>query len=209
MPTGHEPSQPPSARQRPLTAAQPATADEPALPAPGSGAPTVPPAPDGAGAQRPNVPGYEILGELGRGAMGVVYQAQQVRLKRLAALKMILAGAYAGEHERARFRTEAEAVARLQHPNIVQVHEVGEVDGRPFISLEFVAGSSLAGQLDGTPWPAPPAARLVETLARAVEHAHQRGIVHRDLKPANILLVLSGRSTSTHRRLPISAWPRS
>jgi serine/threonine protein kinase/sugar lactone lactonase YvrE len=142
-------------------------------------------------AQGPSVPGYEILGELGRGAMGVVYQARQIKLNRLVALKMILAGAHAGEHELARFRTEAEAVARLQHPNVVQIHEVGEADGKPFFSLEYCDGGSLAAKLDGTPLPPQDAARLVETLARAIDAAHCAGIVHRDLKPANILLQIA------------------
>ena len=138
------------------------------------------------------VPGYEILGELGRGGMGVVYKARQTRLGRLVALKMILAGSHAGEQERTRFRTEAEAVARLQHPNIVQIYEVSEQDGRPFFSLEFCPGGSLAGQLDGTPLPSSRAAELVEALARAMQAAHDKGVVHRDLKPANILLTEDG-----------------
>jgi serine/threonine-protein kinase len=99
------------------------------------------------------VPGYEVLGELGRGSMGVVYQARQTKLNRLVALKMILAGGHAGEAERQRFLTEAEAVARLQYPNIVQIHEVGEADGHPFFSLEFCPAGSLAAKLAGTPLP--------------------------------------------------------
>ncbi|HEV3258733.1 MAG TPA: serine/threonine-protein kinase, partial [Gemmataceae bacterium] len=134
--------------------------------------------------------GYEILEELGRGGMGVVYKARQVALNRLVALKTILAAEHAGPEQRARFRTEAEAVARLRHPNIVQIHEVGEQGGRPFLSLEFIEGGSLAARLDGTPWPAAEAAQLIEALARAIHAAHQQGIVHRDLKPANILLSL-------------------
>jgi hypothetical protein len=141
----------------------------------------------------PVVPGYEILAELGRGGMGVVYQARQMALNRIVALKMILAGAHAGEEERARFRTEAEAVARLQHPNIVQIHEVGEAHGHPFFSLEFVDGGSLDQQLQSGPLPPRPAAQLLATLARAVEYAHQHGIVHRDLKPANVLLASGWR----------------
>ncbi len=137
------------------------------------------------------VPGYEILGELGRGGMGVVYRARQKGLNRVVALKMVLAGDYAGTRELARFRAEAEAVARLQHPHIVQIHEVGQADGRPFFALEFVAGGSLADRLAGQPQPAGPAAGMVETLARAIDYAHQRGIIHRDLKPANILLQIS------------------
>jgi eukaryotic-like serine/threonine-protein kinase len=137
----------------------------------------------------PSIPGYEILGELGRGATGVVYRARQLSLKRIVALKMIANGVHAGSKELARFRAEAEAVARLQHPNIVQVFEVGEYDGRAFFALELVDGGSLAGWLkDRRPKPRD-AARLVDTLARAMHFAHQRGIVHRDLKPANILLV--------------------
>jgi eukaryotic-like serine/threonine-protein kinase len=135
---------------------------------------------------------YELLEELGRGGMGVVYKARQSKLNRLVALKMILAGEYAGPKELARFRTEAEAVARLQHPNIVQIFEVGEHDGHPYFSLEFVDGGSLAQKLDGTPLPPPQAARLVETLARAMHAAHQAGVVHRDLKPANVLLTAEG-----------------
>jgi WD40 repeat protein len=138
------------------------------------------------------VPGYEILEELGRGGMGVVYKAKQIGLKRLVALKMILHGNFADQEQRARFQSEAEVVARLQHPNIVQIYEVGEHQGLPFFSLEYVSGGSLARHLDGSPWPAPAAARLVETLARAIAAAHAMGLVHRDLKPANILLVSGG-----------------
>jgi serine/threonine-protein kinase len=140
----------------------------------------------------PSLPGYEIVGELGRGGMGVVYKARQIGLNRTVALKMILAGDHAGPEVRARFRAEAEAVARLQHPHIVQIHEVGEEAGRPFFSLEFVDGGSLADRLAGTPLPAAQAAQLAETLARAMHYAHQRGLVHRDLKPANVLLTADG-----------------
>jgi WD40 repeat protein/tRNA A-37 threonylcarbamoyl transferase component Bud32 len=138
------------------------------------------------------VAGYEILGELGRGAMGVVYKARQVALKRLVALKMILAGEHAARAQRERFRLEAEAVARLQHPNIVQIHEVGEHNGLQYFSLEYVDGGSLREMLAGTPLLPREAARLVEILARAMHAAHQRGIVHRDLKPANVLLTADG-----------------
>jgi WD40 repeat protein len=136
--------------------------------------------------------GYEVLGELGRGGMGVVYKARHLALNRVVALKMILAGAHAGPHQLARFRTEAEAAARLQHPNVVAIHEVGEADGMPFLALEFVDGGTLEKKLAGTPLPCGEAARLVQTLAGAVQHAHERGVVHRDLKPANVLLGADG-----------------
>ncbi len=136
----------------------------------------------------PTIHGYEVLSVLGRGSMGVVYQARQVGLKRLVALKMILAGGHAGPEQRERFRREAEAVARLAHPNIVQIHEVGEHQGLPFFSLEYVAGGTLARHLAGTPQPPRWAAQLVATLARAVQHAHDAGVVHRDLKPGNVLV---------------------
>jgi len=135
-----------------------------------------------------SVPGYEILGELGRGGMGVVYKARHTRLNRVVALKMILAGVHAGPQELIRFRAEGEAVALLQHANIVQIYEVGDHEGHPYFSLEFVEGGSLSDRLDGTPQPALWSSHLIETLARAVHHAHKHGIVHRDLKPANILL---------------------
>jgi serine/threonine protein kinase len=139
-----------------------------------------------------SVPGYELLGELGRGGMGVVYKARHLKLNRVVALKMILAGGHAGESDLFRFRSEAEAVARLQHPNIVQIYEVGEHEGRPFFSLEYVDGGSLADQLNGKPLPPEQAADLIEKLARAVHAAHQAGVIHRDLKPANVLLAACG-----------------
>jgi hypothetical protein len=129
--------------------------------------------------------------------MGVVYKARQLGLKRDVALKMILAGAHAGEHDLVRFRTEAEAVARLQHPNIVQVHEVGEADGLPYFALELVDGGSLAAKLAGGPMSPGEAARLVEALAGAMHLAHSRNIVHRDLKPANILIAADGQPKIT------------
>ncbi|MCI0465077.1 MAG: protein kinase [Gemmataceae bacterium] len=136
----------------------------------------------------PTVAGYTIVAELGHGGMGVVYKARQTSLGRLVALKMILAAVQADREGVARFRREAEAVARLQHPNIVQIYEVGQEGSRPYLALELVDGGSLADRLAGTPLPSQQAAQLAEALARAVQHAHEQGIVHRDLKPANILL---------------------
>jgi WD40 repeat protein len=162
-------------------------------------------------AGRPEVPGYEILGVLGRGGMGVVYQARQVRLDRVVALKMILAGGHAGAAELARFQAEAEAVARLQHPGIVQIHETGVHNGLPYFSLEFCPGGSLDRKLQGAPLPPPVAARLTELLARAVQAAHQQNILHRDLKPANVFLLpardgdgipIADRSGQTAHYLP-------
>jgi tetratricopeptide (TPR) repeat protein len=120
--------------------------------------------------------------------MGVVYRARQTALKRTVALKMILAGPHAGPELRARFRSETQSVARLQHPNIVQIYEVGDANGLPFCSLEYVEGGSLARKLADKPLPPLEAARLAEVLARAIHACHQRGVIHRDLKPANVLL---------------------
>jgi tetratricopeptide (TPR) repeat protein len=140
----------------------------------------------------PAVPGYEMLGVLGRGGMGVVYKARQVGLNRLVALKMILGGGQAAGEALARFRREAEAVARLQHPNVVQVYDVGEHEGRPYFTLELLEGGGLDRRLAGTPLPPRLAAALVQALAEAVHAAHSRGIVHRDLKPSNVLLAADG-----------------
>jgi serine/threonine protein kinase len=140
-----------------------------------------------------SLPGYEVLGELGRGGMAVVYRARQLSLDRIVAVKVLQAAALASGHQLARFLREAEAVARLQHPNIVQIHEVGEHDGCPYLALEFIEGGSLAQKAAGAPQPSREAARLVETLARAVHYAHQKGVIHRDLKPANILLTAAGQ----------------
>jgi WD40 repeat protein len=145
---------------------------------------------------RVEVPGYEVLGLLGEGGMGVVYKARHVALDRVVALKMILHAEHAAEGLRERFQTEAQALARLQHPNFVQIHEVGEHNGLPYFALEFCAGGSLDDELNGTPWPAAKAAALVEILARAVHAAHRAQVIHRDLKPANVLLSFSGRSES-------------
>jgi eukaryotic-like serine/threonine-protein kinase len=152
------------------------------------------------------VPGYDLLQELGRGGMGVVYKARHRRLHRLVALKMILGGAHVGQVGLARFRTEAEAVAKLHHANIVQIYETGEHDGCPYLSLEFVEGGSLEQQMRESPTTPFATAELVETLARAMEFAHQHGIVHRDLKPANILLAKhSGHTTQMRRKETVSS----
>src|SRR6516165_10242589 len=140
----------------------------------------------------PQVPGYEVESVLGRGGMGVVYRARHLRLDRLVALKMTLAGSYAGPHERERFRREAEAVAALRHPNLVQVYDAGDWAGRPYFTMELIEGGSLAQRLAGTPQLARQAAELLATLAEAMQVAHHAGVVHRDLKPANILLTTNG-----------------
>jgi serine/threonine protein kinase/tetratricopeptide (TPR) repeat protein len=139
----------------------------------------------------PEVPGYQVLGLLGRGGMGVVYRARHVQLDRLVALKMLRDGA-ANLEDLPRFRTEAQAVARFQHPNIVQIYEVGEHQGQPYLALELVDGTSLDRKLAGTPQPPRQAAELAAVLARAVHAVHERGIIHRDLKPGNVLLTAEG-----------------
>jgi serine/threonine protein kinase/photosystem II stability/assembly factor-like uncharacterized protein len=135
-----------------------------------------------------DLPGYEILGELGRGGMGIVYRARQSRLNRLVALKLMQPGIGATGEAIDRFKAEAEAVAALQHPHIVQIYDIIENGGTLVCALEFVAGGSLSDRLAGQPMPPREAVELVATLARAMQHAHDRGIIHRDLKPANILL---------------------
>jgi WD40 repeat protein/tRNA A-37 threonylcarbamoyl transferase component Bud32 len=162
--------------------------------APTGSAPTATPGPprEPSSPGFPTLAGYEILGELGRGGMGVVYKARQTGLKRLVALKVILAGARAGTRERARFRTEAEAAARLQHPNVVQVYEISEQDGLLHLALEFIDGNSLAQKIAGAPQPPRAAAELIEVLSRAIQSAHEHNIVHRDLKPSNVLLTRDG-----------------
>ncbi len=140
----------------------------------------------------PVVPGYAIECELGRGGMGVVFRARQTSLQRTVALKMLASGPLASPAALVRFRSEAESVARLAHPNIVQIFEVGETAGHAFFSLEYVDGGTLADQARRGPLPAHDAARMVATLARAVQYAHDRGVVHRDLKPANVLIAADG-----------------
>lgn len=166
----------------------------------------------------PAVPGYDVMEPLGRGGMGTVYKARQQKLNRLVALKTLRSGADASDQEVARFRTEAAVIARFQHPHIVQIFEVGEADGCLFLALELVEGGTLAGQLDGTPWPATRAAELIEALARAMDYSHSHGVIHRDLKPANVLLsaigdrpsasesheiMAEGRLPNAERRTPI------
>ena len=138
------------------------------------------------------IPGYEILGELGRGGMGVVYKAKHLKLNRVVALKMILSGGHASSDDLARFLSEAEAVAAFQHPHIVQVFDTGQHNNLPYMALEFVDGGSLAGKLKQGPLHANEAAHLVEQIARGMNAAHQGGIVHRDLKPDNVLLTQEG-----------------
>jgi serine/threonine-protein kinase len=140
----------------------------------------------------PRIEGYDVEAVVGRGGMGIVYRARHRRLNRPVALKMILAGAYASPQDRARFQREAEAVAALRHPNVVQVYDSGEAGGRPYFTMEFVEGGTLAEKLARTPLAARPAADLVAALAGAVHAAHASGVVHRDLKPANVLLTADG-----------------
>lgn len=143
---------------------------------------------ESSGARPQLIPGYDMVKEIGRGGMGVVYLARQQSLNRLVALKMILAGNHASSSDLLRFKTEAEAIAQLQHPHIVQVIETGEHQGNPWFSMEYVAGGSLDKRLQGRPLPAREAARVTSMLAEAVAHAHARGVLHRDLKPGNILV---------------------
>ncbi len=139
------------------------------------------------------IAGYEVLDELGRGGMGVVYKAWQRSLERTVALKMILAGNFASPQDLERFRAEAMAIARLHHPHLLSIFEIGESSDLPFYSMEYMEGGSLSRRLNGQPVSPTTAAKLVRTLAQAMDYAHKNGIVHRDLKPANILL--SGDAT--------------
>jgi eukaryotic-like serine/threonine-protein kinase len=140
----------------------------------------------------PRIPGYEVMEVVGRGGMGVVYRARHVRLDRPVALKMLLTGAHASRESRERFLREARMGAGLRHPNIVQVHDMGDQDGLPYFTMEFVEGGNLAQKLAGMPQPPRQAAALLATLAEAVQAAHRCGIVHRDLKPANVLFTADG-----------------
>src|SRR5204863_6692904 len=144
------------------------------------------------GAVRPLVPEhqfprqfgeYELLEEIARGGMGIVYKARQIRLNRLVAVKLLLSGPLASSTDLQRFQAEAEAAANLQHPNIVPIHAVGEHAGQPFFSMDYVEGHSLSELVREHPLPAPRAAGYVKTIADAMQYAHERGVLHRDLKP--------------------------
>ena len=154
------------------------------------------------------VPNYELLGLLGRGGMGVVYKARHLNLGRVvAAQDDPRRRAHADKDQLKRFQIEAEAVARLQHPNIVQIFDVGDYKGQPYFALEFIGGGSLQQRIVQAPLAGRKAAEIMVALARAVDYAHQRGIVHRDLKPANILLEGSGPRSGASQRLTPDPFP--
>jgi serine/threonine-protein kinase len=142
---------------------------------------------------RPSIPGYQVLDELGRGGMGVVYRARQKNLDRIVALKIVLGGSAATRADLARFRGEAETAARLNHPNIVPVYDVGEHDGLPYFTMRYIEGTTLAHRLADGPMQARDAAELLAPIARAIAHAHEQGVLHRDLKPSNILIDEAGQ----------------
>ena len=144
------------------------------------------------GTALPSIPGYVVVGVLGQGGMGVVYKARHLKLTRTVAIKMLLAGGYAAPPELARFMREAQAIAVLRHPHIIQVFDIGDLEGRPYFTMEYLEGGSLAQKLAGVPQPAREAASMVGTLADAIQVAHSGGIIHRDLKPSNILLTADG-----------------
>jgi eukaryotic-like serine/threonine-protein kinase len=150
----------------------------------------------------PLIPGYQVVSELGRGGVAVVYLARQVALNRFVALKVLLGGALATASDRERLRREAEAAAKLDHPNVIQIHDIGEYQGTLYLSLEYAPGGSLDRRVKRQPLPPDEAAGLVERLARGVQAAHDAGVVHRDLKPANVLLAASPRWAT-------SVWPSS
>ena len=161
----------------------------------GSGHPPTQPSasgPESPPDEAPTVEGYEILERIGQGGMGIVYRARQHGLERLVALKMIRGGSHAAPEHLARFRIEARSVARLRHPNVVQIYDVGQADGLPFVALELLEGGSLDHRVAGTPQPERASAELLVTLAGAIDAAHRAGVVHRDLKSANVLFAADG-----------------
>jgi serine/threonine-protein kinase len=167
---------------------------------------TAPAAPANSNGPLPrNFGDYELLEELGRGGMGIVYKAWQKSLNRQVALKMLLHGDLAAPEDRARIRAEARAAALLKHPNIVAVYDVGEFEGRDYFTMPFVEGKNLTQVLADGPLPPRHAAQLVATIAHAVQHAHQHGIIHRDLKPSNILISAAGQSSSDALQPPGSS----
>ncbi len=140
---------------------------------------------------------YELLEEIARGGMGVVYRARQVSLDRVVAVKVIVSGQFASREQALRFQMEAEAAARLQHPHIVRIHETGEHEGQPYFSMDYVGGGNLASLVRLGPISVRRAATLVQTLAQAMHYAHEQGVLHRDLKPSNILLDDAGQPRIT------------
>src|SRR5262249_6657617 len=152
---------------------------------------------------------YELLEQIGEGGMGVIYKARQLRPQRLVALKMIRADRLASPADVLRFRSEAEVVASLDHPNIVPIYEVGEHRGQPFFSMKLIEGGSLAQRLPRLARDLPAAARVLVAVARAVHQAHQHGVLHRDLKPANILLDAQGQPHVTDFGLAKRLAPRA
>jgi serine/threonine-protein kinase len=197
MPTGeHPPSAEPAAPSPPTDTPLAGPDDSPAhAPLPGTRFDDEALLLEGGGATTEHMtllPGYELLGLLGRGGTSVVYKARQSNLRRLVALKMILAGAHAVPEHLVRFRIEAETVAKLQHPNIVQIYEVGVYESCVYLALEHVEGKTLAEMFAGKTATPGEAARIVSALAKGVHHAHERGVVHRDLKPANVLMTKEG-----------------
>jgi serine/threonine protein kinase len=131
---------------------------------------------------------YQLLDEVARGGMGVVFKARQISLNRVVALKMLLGGQFASPERMGRFRSEAQTAARLHHPNIVAIHEVGEQEGQPWFSMDYVEGQNLAQLVGNTPLQARRAATYVKAVAEAVQYAHSQGVLHRDLKPSNVLI---------------------
>jgi hypothetical protein len=170
----------------------------------GSGPPLTVPTASGAKTP-PEVPGYEVREEIGRGGMGVVYKALHKKLNRLVALKFVLTGPDGPERHRERFRREAELVAHLRHPNIIQIYDVGEADGQVYLALEYADGGNLRDRLSG-PLEPRAAVQMMEPLARALQHAHRRGVIHRDVKPANVLLTVGGDSISASSGMRMPDW---